>query len=288
MVSLGIVLYLSLRGYIMIKKINRRTISLREIKLKRLISKRLIKISTITSVVLLSLLFIVKNQEVTQAKIPEYLYFQKGTLPVVISIPHDGRLEKDGLPERVNSQSFKNFSNARDNHTTVTGLSISENIERLTGKKPYIIVNLLHRKYMDPNRAPNEAYEHPLAGEIYNQYDSALKEAITEINKKYKKGILLDIHGQTEFPDDVYLISLDGKTIDQEKETTIRQILQDRYKVASSSPEKLVIEGSMIDRHGRHNLSGIDAIEIEIHHKIRSNQALREKFAKDLSEAILQ
>ncbi len=217
-----------------------------------------------------------------------YVFYQEGTLPIIISVPHDGDLQIDNVAERNNTTGSVYFSKAQDTYTKQIALEISENLEKRTGKKPFLVIDLLSRKYMDANRNVSDAYEDSRVKKVYAQYNQNLTSAIEKVGKGNQTGVLVDLHGQSQLPEDLYIITLNGKSMEKSKEESLRQFLQSKgYVVSLSNPEKFEISGIIIDRFGKHRENGIDAFEIEVQKSIRYDKTRREKFVKDFSEALL-
>jgi N-formylglutamate amidohydrolase len=141
---------------------------------------------------------------------------QRGNLPVILSAPHGGEKDVPEVPPRrgiglpVGSEGF--FT-ARDFGTEELAEGIAAEVEAKTGKKPYLVAAQFHRKYIDANRPPEIAYEHPKAKAHYDAYRGTLAVYCKEVRKKYGRGLLLDVHSQGAFPGQVLRGTKDGKTV---------------------------------------------------------------------------
>lgn len=268
---------------------------------------------------ILTLLFFSSS---TWADSPQkYIGYQEGNLPILISAPHGGALKRPGLPERANKNHAKNFTKIKDSNTREIALALAKKIEKLTGKKPYVVVNNLHRKFMDANRIPEEAYEHPGGKEVYDLYHGSLKKAIGAIKRKFKYGILMDVHGQTRYPAAVYLGTHHGKTFSALQKKYGPEVLEGKRSIGAllaqygySTPgfAKKVstnwwgkkkqkesrtfilpaksnhwLGGAIVKLHGSHTPQGIDAMQVEIHTRIRLSKKAREKFSSDMASIIV-
>jgi N-formylglutamate amidohydrolase len=69
-----------------------------------------------------------------------------------------------------------------------------------------------HRKYLDPNRPAEIAVENPRAHEVYALYHATLAKFSGEVQKKFGRGLLLDIHGQGSARDTVFRGTQNGRT----------------------------------------------------------------------------
>ena len=77
-----------------------------------------------------------------------YTEYQKGTLPIVISVPHGGDLDPVTIPNRTcNNPVF-----ATDSNTIETALAIKNALFEQTGCYPHIVICHLKRSKLDCNR----------------------------------------------------------------------------------------------------------------------------------------
>ncbi|WP_256012891.1 N-formylglutamate amidohydrolase [Desertivirga xinjiangensis] len=123
-----------------------------------------------------------------------YVEFRVGDLnsPIILSSPHDGTL----APDSIGGRDHPTAEDARDTHTTPLVERIADTLEARTGMRPHIIVNVLSRKKMDPNRSRDEAFvKHPDALDAWDGYQNFLKIARQIVTDNVGKGLYLDIHG---------------------------------------------------------------------------------------------
>lgn len=233
----------------------------------------------------------------------ELVWVQRGELPVVISAPHGGTLKIAGVEARTGAGMAKGpsgFFVGRDGGTEELANEVVDAIERRIGKRPYAVISSTHRRYLDPNRPAEIAYEDPDAEPAYRRYHDSCREFCAEILERYHAGLLLDLHGQGTSAETVYRGTGNGKTV---------QRLRERYGDAAHSGEKslfgLLAEGGwtvypnpfdgkeqsgftggyIVQTHGSHRAGGIDAMQLEFGSKYRS-RANREKTAEVLAEAV--
>src|SRR5215213_5462864 len=84
--------------------------------------------------------------------------FQKGHLPLIISVPHGGHLFPSSIPDR--KKLFPGVVKSNDINTQEIGRALSDLIsKRFKGLKPYLLVNHLGRSKIDVNRPMNEGTE---------------------------------------------------------------------------------------------------------------------------------
>ncbi|RME03357.1 MAG: hypothetical protein D6805_06755 [Planctomycetota bacterium] len=248
----------------------------------------------------------------------KYLYSQKGQLPLLISVPHDGGNTLP-IPPRRNPQKYKDFLSTRDLYTANLAKEIHLYLRRMTRKSPYLLIQLVHRKYCDPNRPPQRAYEHPLAKNVYKRYHQTLQRYIKEIRQKFGYGLLIDLHGQKSLPADIYLGTQGGKTLRSAirrhgrkiwlgKQSLSHLLHTRKYTTPLSKsywiphprkPSQKVLlpsllsqkkfnGGFIVQNYGSHRPNGIDAIQLEVHQRLRFSKKKRRQLAKDLAKLLLK
>ncbi len=130
-------------------------------------------------------------------EIEKYIKFERGSLPLIISVPHGGTLEIKGIPNR--SQGVLGIDKA----TIELAQELNSLLKKLSPKYfstqqiPSSIVSKVRRKQIDLNREQSEAYspDSNLAEKFYRFYHDKIKEIILENINKFDSSILLDLHG---------------------------------------------------------------------------------------------
>ena len=140
-----------------------------------------------------------------------YIEYQPGSLNVIISMPHGGTLRPSSIPNRdagcfVNGQCIYTHNagqkdpircpvrNKMDSYTKQLGTLIVKELTALTNKRPYVIINHLHRMKVDVNTdLERGTFGVPIAVEAWKAYHSFIEKAKREIGGP---GLLIDIHGQ--------------------------------------------------------------------------------------------
>lgn len=130
-----------------------------------------------------------------------YSEFVQGHLPVIISIPHGGHLFPDEIPDR--KQNFPSVVKSNDLNTQEIGRAISNLImKKFKGRKPYMIVNHLGRSKLDVNRPLKEGAEGIVIERslsetqiAWNDYHTFMNDAVEEVEERFGRGLLIDIHG---------------------------------------------------------------------------------------------
>jgi N-formylglutamate amidohydrolase len=227
---------------------------------------------------------------------------QKGTLPIIVSAPHGGRLGVPGVPERA-GKGLTNFQTVRDDHTAELAESFAAELEEQLKGKPWLVVARVDRKYVDVNRPAEEAYESTKAKAVYDAYHTALATACKAVKEKFGRGLLLDLHGQGEFKDAICRGTRNGKTVTLLVDRDGRQSLIGRrsvlgylqrngYRVLPSCDTESDVRevpkfngGYVVDTYGSHTGYAIDAIMLEFGSSLRAKDQ-RSSTARDLAAAV--
>ncbi|GDX51521.1 hypothetical protein LBMAG27_05680 [Bacteroidota bacterium] len=122
-----------------------------------------------------------------------YTEYHKGTLPIIISVPHGGSLTPSTIPDRT----CNNPTLVTDGYTISLARQIDSSLFNLTGKHPHIIYCNLKRTKIDCNReiiegACGNAEATQAWNEFHNFIDTA--EAIAQ-NQFPGKAFYIDLHG---------------------------------------------------------------------------------------------
>lgn len=222
---------------------------------------------------------------------------QEGRLPIILSAPHGGQAEVPEVPARKGEGLVKGpsgFVTGRDSGTEELAHALAAAIEAKMGKKPYLVVARFHRKFTDANRPAEIAYEHPRAKPVYDTYHETLGRYCREVQKTFRRGLLLDLHGQGTASDTIFRGTRNGKTV---------ALLVQRYgEKAHIGPKSffglLAAEGCKVDpvdsgkeragytggyivhTYGSHQGAGIDAIQLEFGSDYRSADRRKESAAR--------
>jgi len=122
-----------------------------------------------------------------------YVEYQVGTLPFVISVAHGGRLEPSSIPNRkCNSPVY-----ATDAFTIETALEIKNYLFATTGCYPHLIISRLKRNKLDPNRnVADGACENAEAETAWNEYHNFIDDARSSANQQFNnQTFFVDLHG---------------------------------------------------------------------------------------------
>jgi hypothetical protein len=122
----------------------------------------------------------------------KYVEYHKGNLPIVISVPHDGSLTPDSIPDRVcNSPTI-----ARDINTIDIAKMTRDSLFSLTGCYPHIIICNLKRTKIDCNRSIEDgACDNGEAKIAWIEFQTFIDTAQQSMLRKYGNKILyIDLH----------------------------------------------------------------------------------------------
>ena len=230
----------------------------------------------------------------------------QGTLPVILTCPHDGDKSPEGVPKRTGEEisSECNFKTSRDLHARPITTGVAQRLLDVFGEAPYVVIAEFHRKYIDANRSRDCAFEHPEAQQYYDEYHNTIREFINEIRAENGGlGLLFDIHGTRvieDDPADFYLGTDNGNTVDRLlavdpqalfRPRSLRGFLEAAGHVVSpkqpgilETPE--VDGGHTVRTYGSSHADGLDAIQIEIASPLRDDAEKRAALIEYLAYAI--
>ena len=122
-----------------------------------------------------------------------YVEYQVGTLPIIISVSHGGSLEPTEIPNRT----CNNPVYATDVSTIETALEIKNYLFAATGCYPHLIISHLKRNKLDPNRnIADGACGNSAAETAWNEFHNFISVASNAANLQYSnKTLLVDLHG---------------------------------------------------------------------------------------------
>ena len=256
----------------------------------------------------------------TKATTNNYIRYYQGNIPVILSAPHGGELAPNDIDDR------KSGVFDLDDYTLELTEDIIEEFSLQTGKTPYVIVGEISRKKVDLNRQRDEAYEDEKAEVIYDEFHALIQKSEKEIDKKYGKGLYIDIHGQShpkaylEFGyllineilklDDASLLEYHDKTsvrtLSKFSDKTFLEQLKGHYSLGTlmckegydsipSAKIPYATDGNYFEgaydtiRYGSLQGGNISGIQIEFPYvNIRDTQEHRKKCAKSFVQSIIK
>lgn len=227
-------------------------------------------------------------------ELESFIEVKQGALPIILSAPHGGQRDLPGVAPREGEGLAKvpgGFVVTRDSGTEELARAVADELQRRYDKSPFVVINRTHRKYFDPNRPPQEAYESEIAKREYDRYHAALADACRTTQQTFRRGLLLDLHGQATSKVTVYRGTRHGQTV---------ALLRDRFgEEAHTGPESLCgllkargwtvhpdphdgkeqagfTGGYIVGHYGSHQGFGIDAMQLEFGADYRTAKARKE------------
>lgn len=236
-----------------------------------------------------------------------------GDLPVVFSLPHDGDLGLPGVLPRRNNSRDPHFNTRSARHTRAIALEVALALKTHTGKRPWLVINRLARSYADVDRTPRTAFEHTRTAEVYNGYHRTLKETIAQVKNLFGTGLLLNLYAQETFPADIYIGSLESRSMAGLKEQHTASVLGGEYSLGQQltragytlpsfttrvdlgqgliqdlpATTPLSLDGGQVlERHGSHRPEGIDALSLVLHERVCGPLQERTRLIEALALAV--
>ena len=122
-----------------------------------------------------------------------YVEYQVGNLPIVISVPHGGDLTPTSIPTRT----CNSPETVTDSFTIETAEQIKAVLFSATGCYPHVIICNLKRTKLDCNRnLADGACDNSQAMTAWNEYHNFITMAQNTANLRYNNKILfIDLHG---------------------------------------------------------------------------------------------
>jgi N-formylglutamate amidohydrolase len=229
----------------------------------------------------------------------ELLRAWPGMLPIILSAPHGGRQPVPGAVVR-RGLGIAQFTIGRDTNTDELTHNIAAKLEERFGAKPFMIVALFERKYVDANRPAAGGYESERGKFYYESYHRQLRDSSAQVRSRWGSGLLLDIHGQGAEGGVIYRGTNNGRTVMSLMQRfgaealngpkSIQGQLQEMgYHVMpaarNAQRESRYAGGYIVQAYGSHRPDGIDAIQLEFGTRLRSRASLN-RTAADLADAI--
>lgn len=226
---------------------------------------------------------------------------ESGDLPIILTAPHGGSESIPGVPDRK-GVGVDLFSTRSDAFTDELAERTAAAIEQQTGKRPYTIIAQFHRKSLDANRPPRLAYESDEAKAVYDAYHHAIAQARRQVIQRWGGGLLLDLHGQREQPEVIFLGTQNGQTTEHLRREFgaaaltgeagfFSQLTQQGFSIrpplGSEEREHTAYDGGhTVITYGSGSGGPFDAIQLELGLALRSRDAIAdtaEKLARVIS-----
>jgi hypothetical protein len=158
-----------------------------------------------------------------------YIEYQKGSLPIVISVSHGGDLEPASIPDRTCNDPVY----ATDAYTIETALKIKRQLFELTGCKPHLVISHLKRTKLDPNRnLADGACNNQEAITAWKEFHDFIDRARNTVNNAHDfNTFFIDLHGHGN---PIQRVELGYLLYDDELELTDSILNTDEYVNYSS------------------------------------------------------
>lgn len=190
--------------------------------------------------------------QIFNAQVPGESYFDntgfveyiQGNHPVIITVPHDGYLEPENIPDR----SCNGCKYGSDSHTQGMVRTLIDTYFEQTGHYPHVIINLLARVKFDANRPIDEAADGNATVEIaWQNYQDFIIAAKSEIEQDYGRGIIFDFHGHSH---DIERVEL-GYTLTNEELALSPNVLNSFDLVDGSGIKTLILNNPLQQTHSQ-------------------------------------
>ncbi len=137
---------------------------------------------------------------------------ETGELPILITAPHGGTTLIPGVPVRE-VRVGQRVTLRRDELTNELAIATADEVEKLVGKRPSLVVAEFSRQSLDANRPQETAYQHRTAAPYYLDYHQAVASAVKAIRDQWSHGLLVDLHAQWRRPQSIMRGTRDGQTV---------------------------------------------------------------------------
>lgn len=239
----------------------------------------------------------------------DFTDIQSGGIPIILTAPHGGWVDLN-----VSERTGENLPGGDSLTYELTG-ELSAKLEQLLGRKPFVVRAKFQRKYIDANRAANAgeqpAYADDAAAPYYDYYHGKIREYVDTINNRWSgKGILLDIHGQSDAPSTILRGTNEGRTVlrlrNRNGQVDDAPLIGPNsifgglhaYGYSVYPPTNVPVAekpsesgclgfngGYTVQKYGGNDSNQIDAIQIEVGKHLRSEEA-RGDFVQALANSI--
>ena len=137
--------------------------------------------------------------------VSKYVDVRPGSLPILLTVPHGGDLKPANILAR------RYGVTAKDANTAELSVMVSEELRKLYGGTPHLVICRLHRSKLDCNRELSEAAQgDPMATATWKRFHDSAEEIEKQISHSHGAGLTLDLHGHRHEDERVelgYLIS---------------------------------------------------------------------------------
>ncbi len=127
----------------------------------------------------------------------DYLEFQKGTIPLIISVPHGGKLESENIPKRSQGILGIDGRTIEIAKILIKRIKMKFKEQNLENQTPSYVISKVRRSKIDLNRVKTEAFiqNSSFAKKIYKTYHKKIKKFVMDNLRFFGRSLLIDIHG---------------------------------------------------------------------------------------------
>lgn len=253
----------------------------------------------------------------------QYIEYQPGTLPIILSAPHGGSLKPSEIPDRTYG------TVGTDSNTDDLTRRVADALEDITGRRPHLAIVRLHRSKLDANREIVEAAQgSPHAERAWNEYHLWIETSKEMVAEEFGRGFYIDMHGHghpiqrlelgyllnaTELAQDDFFLNQPAyiekssiHTLAKESDLTLSELLRGPkslgqmlvrrgYPAVPSADDPHPGDNPFFNggystvRHGSRHGGPIDGVQIEHNSQgVRNSVANRTAFARALAEALVE
>ncbi len=130
-------------------------------------------------------------------EITEYIAFHKGNIPLILSVPHGGKLECNNIPIRYQGILGIDGRTIKIAKKLIELITLEYQNQIGTAKTPSYVISKVRRSKIDLNRDETEAYVQSslTAQKIYNFYLDKIREIVLDNLNLFNRSLLVDVHG---------------------------------------------------------------------------------------------
>ncbi|HSL68911.1 MAG TPA: hypothetical protein VK864_01650 [Longimicrobiales bacterium] len=126
----------------------------------------------------------------------QYIEYIAGDLPLIFTAPHGGSQSPGEITDRTASRCGGTAVIGLDTNTQELARAIRDAFFQRTGKYPHVIINRLHRRKLDANRAALEAAcGDPEAEVAWQEFHEFIAIAKNRVQTDFGRGWFTDLHG---------------------------------------------------------------------------------------------
>ena len=120
----------------------------------------------------------------------EFVEYDAGNLPIVISAPHGGQVSPSDIPDRAAA------TGSSDVNTIQLARAVQAALYARTGRSAHLVICQLHRDKIDCNRSLGIAQDgHPETENAWFEYHAFIDAAKRSVEAWFGRGLYIDLHG---------------------------------------------------------------------------------------------